>query len=76
MLSRTLGLGGVYVLRCEEFQLDAVKELGTAQNFIFPCEEESVTEENSGSWIFSKAALEMEMKREQVDDVCALFLNT
>jgi hypothetical protein len=78
MLSRTLGLGGVVcVLRCEKFQLDAVKELGTARNFIFPCEEESVTEENSGSCpIFSKPALEMELEREQVDDVCALFLNT
>lgn len=39
------------VLRCEEFQLDSVKELG----------EESVTEEHAGSCpIFRKVALEME----------------
>lgn len=64
------------VLRCEEFQLDTVKELGTARSFILPCEEESVTEENSGSCpIFRKAALEMELERKQIDDICALFLN-
>lgn len=59
VLWRTLGHGGV--LRCEEFHLNPVKELETAWSFIFPCEEESATQENSGSSrIFRKAALEME----------------
>lgn len=65
------------VLRCEEFHLDPVKELETAWSFIFPCEGESVTQENSGSFpIFRKAAPEMERQRKQVDDICALLLNS
>ena len=59
------------------FQMDTVEELGTARSFIFPCVEESMTEENSGSCpIFRKAALETELERKQINDICALFLNT
>lgn len=60
VLSRTLGHRDG-ALRCEEFQLDPVKELGIAWGFIFPHEEESVTEEHAGSYpIHREATLEME----------------
>lgn len=63
VLSRTLGPRSG-ALRCEKLQLDPVKELGIAWGFIFPREEESVTEEHAGSCpICKKSALEMEPYR-------------
>lgn len=63
VLSRTRGHWGV-ALRCEKLQLDPVKELGIAWGFIFPREEESVTEEHAGSCLICrKSVLEMEPYR-------------
>lgn len=79
VLSRTLGHWGV-ALRCEKLQLEPVKELGIAWGFIFPREEESVTEEHAGSCLICrKSVLEMEPYRKpglRHNELCFLILKS